>query len=258
MGVVNCTPDSFFAGSRAASGRAAIQQGLDMLQQGADLLDIGGQSSRPGAEEVGADAEWMRIEGAVKGILDAQPDALLSIDTFHHEVAAKALEAGAFMINDIYAGTRDGDMIALVADEQAPYAIMHMQGTPATMQAAPQYDDITREIKQWLGARIASLREAGVRNVVADVGFGFGKTIAHNYQLLRNLGRFVELEVPVLVGISRKSMIYKHLGSTPEEALNGTTALHAWALERGGHILRVHDVREAAETVSLYRALQGA
>jgi len=257
MGVVNCTPDSFFAGSRSQSQRQAVEQGLNMLNEGADLLDIGGQSSRPGAEEVGAEQEWKRVEGAVKGILDAHPEALLSIDTFHHEVAGRALEAGAFMINDIYAGTRDHHMVQTVAQAQAPYAIMHMQGTPATMQHAPQYQNITAEIQQWLIKRIAEVRAAGVQSMVADVGFGFGKTKAHNYQLLRELESFSALEVPIMVGVSRKSMIYKHLACGPEDALNGTTALHAWALDRGAHILRVHDVPEAVETISLHRALRG-
>lgn len=257
MGVVNCTPDSFFAGSRAQSQRQAVSHASSMLEAGADLLDIGGQSSRPGAEEVGPEGEWQRIEGAIKGILDAHPEALLSIDTFHHEVAGKALEAGAFMVNDIYAGTRDPQMIKTVAAAQASYAFMHMQGTPATMQHAPHYEDITSEILTWLQVQLTNIRTAGVHSVVADVGFGFGKTLAHNYQLLRELDEFAALNAPILVGVSRKSMIYKHLMCSPEEALNGTTALHAWALDRGAHILRVHDVSEAVETISLHRALRG-
>lgn len=257
MAVVNCTPDSFFKGSRAQTAQAAVRQGLELLHAGADVLDIGGQSTRPGAEEVGPEAEWKRIEGAIKGLLDAQPEALLSIDTFHHEVAGRALEAGAFMINDIYAGTRDEAMLKTVASAGAPYAIMHMQGTPATMQHAPQYSNVTDDVFAWLESRLSSLREAGISQPMVDVGFGFGKSLAHNFQLLNALAAFAKLQVPLLVGVSRKSMVYKTLATTAEGALNGTTALHAWALDRGAHMLRVHDVAEAREVVILHRALRG-
>lgn len=256
MGVLNCTPDSFFAGSRSESAKTAVEAGQRMLTAGADLLDIGGQSSRPGAVEVGAEEEWQRIEGAIKGLLDAIPEALISVDTFHHEVAFKALESGAFMVNDIYGGSRDAAMAQVIAQFNAPYAIMHMQGTPATMQERPAYDNITTEVLHWLQDRMSSLRAQGVQQFVVDVGFGFGKTAAHNFQLLRDLDLFHTLEAPLLVGVSRKSMIYKTLNGQPETALNGTTALHAWALERGAQLLRVHDVAEAQEVVTLHRALR--
>lgn len=257
MAVVNCTPDSFFAGSRALTAQAAVRHGLALLHAGADVLDIGGQSTRPGAEEVGPEAEWERIEGAIKGLLDAEPEALLSIDTFHHEVAGRALEAGAFMINDIYAGTRDEAMLKTVASAGAPYAIMHMQGTPATMQQAPFYSNVTDEVFAWLESRLTLLREAGITQPMVDVGFGFGKSLAHNFQLLNELDAFANLQAPLLVGVSRKSMVYKTLETSAERALNGTTALHAWALERGAHMLRVHDVAEAREVVILHQAMQG-
>jgi dihydropteroate synthase len=256
MGVLNCTPDSFFAGSRSTSAKTAVASGRNMLAAGADLLDIGGQSSRPGAVEVGAREEWQRIEGAIKGLLDAVPEALISVDTFHHEVASKALEAGAFMINDIYGGSRDASMAQVIAQCNAPYAIMHMQGTPATMQEQPIYDHITSEVLHWLQDRMSALRAQGVQQFAVDVGFGFGKTAEHNYQLLSDLDQFHALHAPLLVGVSRKSMIYKTLNIQPETALNGTTALHAWALDRGAHLLRVHDVAEAREVVTLHRALR--
>ena len=256
MAVVNCTPDSFFSGSRAPTAKAAVRHGLTLLQAGADVLDIGGQSTRPGAEEVRPEAEWKRIEGAVKGLLDAEPKTLLSIDTFHHEVAGRALEAGAFMINDIYAGTRDDAMLKTVASARAPYAIMHMQGTPATMQLQPHYNSVTKEVFTWLETRMLRLKESGIDQLLLDVGFGFGKSLEHNFQLLNDLAVFSNLQAPLLVGLSRKSMVYKTLGTTAESSLNGTTALHAWALDRGAHMLRVHDVAEAREAAELHRALR--
>lgn len=255
MGVLNCTPDSFFAGSRSESGRKAMDQGRKMIAAGADVIDIGGQSSRPGAAEVGAAEEWQRIEGAIKGLLDAVPEAMISVDTFHHEVALRALEAGAFMINDIYGGSRDTEMAQVISEYNAPYAIMHMQGNPATMQTNPSYGDISEDVFQWLQDQMNHLKQHGIQQFMIDVGFGFGKTASHNFQLLRELDQFHALNAPLLVGISRKSMIYRTLNGQPETALNGTTALHAWALERGAHMLRVHDVKEASEVVKLHGAL---
>ncbi|MBO75188.1 MAG: dihydropteroate synthase [Flavobacteriales bacterium] len=255
MGVLNCTPDSFFAGSRSESGREAVKQGRKLIAAGADVLDIGGQSSRPGATEVGAAEEWQRIEGAIKGLLDAVPEAIISVDTFHHEVALRALEAGAFMINDIYGGSRDTVMAQVISEYNAPYAIMHMQGNPATMQTRPAYDDISGDVFHWLQDQMSHLKQQGIEQFMVDVGFGFGKTTAHNFQLLRELDQFQALNAPLLVGVSRKSMVYKTLNGQPETALNGTTALHAWALERGAHMLRVHDVEQACEVVKLHGVL---
>lgn len=251
MGIINCTPDSFFTGSRYG-GKDAILTGQRMIDEGADVLDIGGQSTRPGAEEIGAQAEWERIEAPLKGILDARPEALISIDTFHAEVAHRALETGAFMINDVSAGIKDQDMVAVVLHHQAPFAIMHMQGTPANMQDNPQYEEVVTDVKHWLKSRLSELRNAGIDQLVADVGFGFGKTLEQNYALLNGLSEFRTLNCPLLIGVSRKSMIWRALESSPENALNGTTALHAWALDRGGNILRVHDVLAAREVVKLH------
>lgn len=201
--------------------------------------------------------EWNRIGPVIHGLLDASPDALISVDTFHAEVAAKALEAGAFMINDIYAGSRSQEMTGVIRATGAPYAIMHMQGTPATMQLNPSYDDPIRDISHWFSERISSLENAGIHQLILDVGFGFGKSIADNFALLNGLDAFANFELPLLVGVSRKSMIWKTLNIRPEESLNGTSALHAWALDRGAHLLRVHDATEAREVVALHERLSG-
>lgn len=257
MGVVNCTPDSFYDGSRF-DGRNAAQMAVMMMEQGADIIDLGGQSSRPGAREISWSEEWNRIQDPIKRILDHKPEALLSIDTFHAEVAAKALDEGAFMINDIYAGTKDqGAMVDVVRQHQCPYVIMHMQGEPQSMQSNPQYEDVTSEVKTWFMERIESLNALGINQLVIDVGFGFGKSLGHNFRLLRELEKFREIQRPILVGISRKSMIWKTLDSTPEKALNGTTALHAWALDRGADLIRVHDVDTAQEVLRLHQSLNG-
>ena len=254
MGIVNCTSDSFFSGSRFTED-AAVIAGVKMLNSGADMLDLGGQSSRPGAIEVDAPEEWRRIEAPLKGILDASPDALISVDTFHAEVAHKALEAGAFLINDIYGGTRDSQMIEVIKAMQCPYAMMHMQGTPRTMQDAPTYQDVVSDVILWFQKRLDHLRQEGIHQLMVDPGFGFGKNIQHNFDLLSRLHAMNALDCPILVGISRKSMIWKTLDCTTDEALNGTTALHAWALERGANILRVHDVSAASEVVRLHEKL---
>jgi dihydropteroate synthase len=257
MGIVNCTADSFYSGSRFMENEA-VSAGIKMLESGADLLDIGGQSSRPGAIEVGAHEEWRSIETPLKGILDAAPEALISIDTFHAEVAHKALEAGAFLINDIYGGTRDDEMIEVIKAMGCPYAIMHMQGTPQTMQTDPTYLDPVTDVIQWLQSRLDHLRKEGIDQCMIDPGFGFGKNLRHNFDLLNRLDSMHVLDCPILVGVSRKSMIWKSLQCTPEEALNGSTALHAWALQRGAHLLRVHDVRAAREVVTLHHQLISA
>ena len=256
MGILNATPDSFHAGSRVA-GVTAADEAVRMVEEGAAILDLGGQSSRPRAERVGPAEEWCRVEPALDAIRTALPNVPISVDTFHAEVARKALDAGADMINDISAGALDPELPMVVAERGVPYAIMHMQGTPATMQERPTYANITAEVLDWLEDRMSSLREQGIQQLAVDVGFGFGKTAAHNFQLLRDLDQFHALQAPLLVGVSRKSMVYKTLNGQPESALNGTTALHAWALERGAHMLRVHDVAEAREVVALHRALRG-
>lgn len=256
MGILNATPDSFHAGSRFQR-EAAVQAGIDMVQHGADLLDLGGQSSRPGAERIGADAEWDRVGPVLEGLKSALPDTPVSVDTFHATVARRALAAGASIVNDISAGTLDPDMPGTVAEFDAPFIAMHMQGTPETMQDRPLYTDVMAEVRGHLEARLKVLHDAGIRDIAVDPGFGFGKTLAHNYALLQGLPELKALGCPLLVGVSRKSMIHKALGIAPADALNGTTALHAWALDRGADILRVHDVREAVECVRLHQYLHG-
>ena len=202
--------------------------------------------------------EWERIEFVIAGILNERPEAILSVDTFHGEVAARALDAGAFMINDVFAGTKDEELVHVVSARRAPLVIMHMQGTPATMQVNPRYANASEDIITWLQQRSVDLKSQGIDQLVVDPGFGFGKTTEHNFQILRSLKAFQVLGHPLLVGVSRKSMIWKTLQSSPEAALNGTTALHAWALEGGANILRVHDVTEALETVALHHELRNA
>ena len=256
MGILNLTPDSFHdGGAWNDTGRAVAQAGR-MLQDGADILDLGAQSTRPGAEQVGADEEWARLSPVLAALKQSHPGALLSIDTFHASVAQRALDAGADLINDVSGGDADPEMWKVVADARAPYVMMHMQGTPATMQANPTYSDVVSEVYQNLQTKLFRAYDAGVTDVIADVGFGFGKTVAHNYALLDALPEFLALECPILVGVSRKSMIQKVLGTDSDGALNGTTALHAWAVDRGAHLLRVHDVAEAVEVVKLHQALR--
>lgn len=255
MGVLNATPDSFHGASRVTQAKEAAQRALQMVADGADVLDIGGQSSRPGAAPLSADEELARVLPVIEEIRTILPECPLSIDTFQAEVARRAIGAGCDIINDIGAGRLDPDMEGLMADLNVPCILMHMQGTPETMQDRPQYANPTDEVLAFLTERLDTLRAEGVEQLAVDPGFGFGKTKAHNFQLLDQFGRFAELGVPVLAGVSRKSMIYKTLGSTPALALNGTSVLHAWALDRGAHILRVHDVAEARECVKLHGAL---
>ena len=255
MGILNLTPDSFHDGGAWNNPDAALGQAERMLDEGADMLDLGAQSTRPGAEALGPEAEWQRLEPVLVALKKTQPDAIVSVDTFHAEVARRALAEGADVINDVSGGDADPDMWAVVAQARAPYVLTHMQGTPTTMQDNPTYDDVVHEVVTHLQRQVHAAYQAGVTDVVADVGFGFGKTVAHNYALLDALDQFHELQCPLLAGVSRKSMIQKVLGVDSQRALNGTTALHAWALDRGAHILRVHDVAEAKEAVALHQAL---
>ncbi len=256
MGILNITTDSFYGGSRFTETDALLQQAEKMLAEGAAILDIGGASSRPGAAEVDEAEETRRVTGAVKTILQRFPDTLLSVDTWRASVAQVAAEAGAAIVNDISAGRMDQKMYETVAALQTPYILMHMKGTPADMQKQPVYEDVVTEVLDFFIAEITKLRVLGVRDIVLDPGFGFGKTIAHNYTLLKNLHVFQRVTgLPVLAGLSRKSMIYKYLGIQPEQALNGTTALHMVALQQGASILRVHDVREAVEAIRLWEAV---
>jgi dihydropteroate synthase len=272
MGILNATEDSFFADSRvgvatggisgAPSGGAplgvssAVDRAGRMLEEGADFLDVGGQSTRPGSRALDAAEETDRVLPVIEALVKHYPHALLSVDTYHSGVARAAVEAGAVMVNDISAGDLDPRMLETVATLRVPYIAMHMRGTPQTMQQEAHYDDVTGEVLSYLATAAHRAQQAGIIDVVVDPGLGFGKTIAHNYTLLRQLDKLAMLDRPLLVGLSRKSMVYKTLGTTADHALNGTTALHMAALLKGVHILRVHDVGAAREVVRLWQALQ--
>ena len=258
MGIVNLTPDSFFAGSRI-DGAKALRERLDTLvREGAALADLGAYSSRPGAEEVSPEEERRRLRPALQILRDEYPDLPVSVDTFRSDVARMAVEEyGASMINDISGGGLDPAMYRTMAELQVPYILMHMKGDPQTMQSLTDYSDVTLDVIDYFTERIGKLLELGLHDIILDPGFGFSKTTAQNYELLAQLGSLVEaFTQPLLVGVSRKSMIYRPLDISPEEALNGTTFLHALALERGAKILRVHDVRPAVEAVQLYEELR--
>lgn len=256
MGILNATPDSFHAASRVDIDEA-LHRAEQMLKEGAAILDIGGMSTRPGAEEVTEDEERRRVVPVVKAIHRRFPEAWLSVDTYRANVARAAVEAGAGLVNDVGAGLLDPAMLSTVAALHVPYIAMHMQGTPRTMQLAPQYADVAAEVTHFLADRLATCHTAGIPDVWLDPGFGFGKTTVHNYALLRELARITALGAPVLVGVSRKRMINEVLGITAAEALNGTTVVNTLALERGADILRVHDVKEAVEVVRLWGMLRG-
>lgn len=260
MGILNATPDSFFAGSRAQALDAALRRAEQMVAEGADILDVGGASSRPGAAEVPPEEERARVVPIIEALTRAYPLVPVSIDTWRASVAEAALDAGASILNDISAGSLDADLYAVAARHpDVPYILMHMQGRPETMQQAPEYSDVVTEVLDFFIREMACLRAMGVYQIVLDPGFGFGKTVAHNYALLRNLQVFERVcECPVLAGVSRKSMINKVLNIRAEQALNGTTALHMAALQNGALLLRVHDVREAVEVVQLHAALSGS
>jgi dihydropteroate synthase len=257
MGVINVTPDSFYSGSRIADQKAVLDTARRMIAEGADFIDIGGYSSRPGAESISVGEEKMRVLGPVKLICSEIPGAVVSVDTFRSEIAGEAvMECGAHMINDISGGEADPEMFPMVARLNVPYILMHMKGTPATMQKNPVYDDVVADILKWFSARLLKLTSLGVKDIIIDPGFGFGKTIAHNFELLRRLNDFSIAGLPLMAGLSRKSMIWKTLESRPEDAMNGTTVLNTVALMNGADILRVHDVKEAAEAVRLFLRLK--
>jgi dihydropteroate synthase len=255
MGIVNVTPDSFFDGGKLTDADAVVFQVEKMLQEGATFIDLGGYSSKPGAEFVSETEELNRVIPIVKLLVENFPDILLSIDTFRSEVAKQAIENGAALINDISAGLLDENMLETVAKLQVPYIMMHMKGTPKTMQSLANYDDLLKEMNYYFSERIAKARSFGLNDIIIDPGFGFAKTLEQNYELLQNLELLQFHDLPILAGISRKSMIYKALETAPEEALNGTTFLHAFCLQKGANILRVHDVKEAVECVKLMRQL---
>jgi len=251
MGILNITPDSFYAGSRFAMRESWMAAARQMLAEGAAILDVGAVSSRPGADTVSEDEELRRLIPVVEELVRTFPCAVFSIDTYHASVAARAVESGAHIINDISAGELDPAMFETISGLGVPYIMMHMKGTPNHMQSNPVYTDVVNDIKTYFERRLEKLCHYGAADVLLDPGFGFGKTIFHNYEILRRLNEFTSIGLPIVAGISRKSMIYKVLDSTPEEALTGTTVLHTLALLNGADILRVHDVREAVETIKL-------
>ncbi len=252
MGILNITPDSFYKGSRYNTDKEILMAATGMIGDGADIIDIGGYSSRPGAVDISKEEEIGRVLKAIRLIRRELPEAVLSIDTFRADVAREAvLECGAQIVNDISGGEADTEMYSVVSSLNVPFIIMHMKGNPRTMQTNPVYEDIVADILRWFGEKIFRLQSMGVKDIIIDPGFGFGKTIVHNFELLRKLGDFSIAGLPLLVGISRKSMIWKTLGISADEALNGTTALHAIALANGADILRVHDVKEAVQTRQL-------
>ncbi len=252
MGIINTTPDSFYSGGRDGDIRDILHKADRMLQEGAGILDIGGLSTRPGSAAVTEREETDRVVPAISMIKKYFPQAFISVDTYRSGVARAAFESGADMVNDISAGNMDRNMIPVVAGLNIPYIAMHMQGTPATMQDAPRYENVALEVLQCCADKLLECRNAGIKDVITDPGFGFGKSLEQNYTLLKRLHTFSVLDTPLLAGVSRKSMLYKYLHITPEEALNATSVVNAWALEQGVHILRVHDVREARQVVTLW------
>lgn len=255
MGIVNCTPDSFYEKSRSSDFLTLQKLVEKHTHEGAEIIDLGGYSSRPGAEEVSPEEEWDRIAGILKFTKKEFPDVLVSVDTFRADVAHKACNEGANVINDISAGKLDNELFREVAYHKVPLILMHMKGNPQTMQQETQYENLLAETLYYFSERIGKAREAGIIDLAVDPGFGFSKTLEQNYFLFKNLKHFHIFDVPLLVGISRKSMIYNLLGNTAEDALNATTALHALALAQGANILRVHDVKEAKETINLIQKM---
>lgn len=254
MGIINTTPDSFYRGSRFVGVDEIVAKAEKMLNDGADIIDIGGQSTRPGSELISAEEELKRVVPAIEAIADKFPRAFISIDTFYSEVAKMAARAGATIVNDISAGRIDHKMINTVAALQMPYILMHMKGTPQNMQENAVYENLTGELLDFFIAKTAELKNAGIVDIIIDPGFGFAKTIDQNFELLKNLSVFKILDRAIMIGISRKSTIYKTLDLNPEDALNGTTALNTIGLMNGASILRVHDVKEAKEVVRLFCA----
>ncbi len=259
MGILNVTPDSFYDGGYYLTEKDILARASAILSEGADIIDVGACSSRPGAADITAEWEKERLVLAFGVIRKAFPDALLSVDTFRAEIAEFVVnEYGVSIINDISAGTMDDGMLPAAGRMKVPYIMMHMQGTPQNMQKNPKYNDVTKDLLAFFTRRIALARQAGIEDIIIDPGFGFGKTPDHNFALLRELDLFTILGCVIMVGLSRKSMIYKSLNTTPDQALNGTTVLHALALQNGAGLLRVHDVKEALEVVRLFTLYRDA
>jgi len=256
MGILNCTPDSFFDGGNYKNESDFLKQAEKLLTDGADFIDIGAYSSKPNADFVSEDEELARMVPVVELVLKHFPDTLISVDTFRAAVAKASVESGAAMVNDIAAGMLDDKMLETVGKLKVPYIMMHMRGTPQTMVKLTQYDDIVKEMLEYFAERINTARHLGIDDIIIDPGFGFAKTLAQNYEVLNKMELFQMTDLPILAGMSRKSMIYKLLDITPQEALNGTTVLNTLALTKGANIVRVHDVKEAAETVKIFNQLR--
>lgn len=254
MGIINITPDSFYAGSRFHTMDDVLHRAEKMLQEGAAILDIGGQSTRPNSQLISKDEELQRVVPFIEAIIKRFPEAIISVDTFYGKVAEYAIAAGASIVNDVSAGTMDEELWPIIAKWNVPYILMHIKGTPQTMQQYAQYDNVVTDVFDMLNLKIHQLRRMGINDIIADIGFGFAKNSTHNFQLLKHLNYFQQLNVPLLAGLSRKATIYKALGITAADALNGTTVLHTIALLNGAHILRVHDVKEAVEAIKLVKA----
>jgi len=255
MGVLNMTPDSFYDGGMYVHLDNAMKNVEKMILEGADIIDVGGMSSRPGAEIISVEKELSRVLPVISAIAVRYPNQLISIDTVHGEVAKKAIDAGASIVNDISGGSIDSGIYQVCIDERVPYVLMHIQGKPENMQDNPSYENVTLDILSYLKQKVYELRKMGMKDIVVDPGFGFGKTIEQNYELLRKMNVFNILECPILAGVSRKSMIYKYLNITPQEALNGTSIANTYALINGAKILRVHDVNEAKECLQLFEIM---
>ncbi|RUT80046.1 dihydropteroate synthase [Ancylomarina longa] len=257
MGILNLTPDSFFDGGNYRNEKSILKRAEQIITEGASIIDLGAYSTRPGAKQVSTEEEYKRMQPAVKSIRREFPNTILSIDTFRAEIAKRIVEEfGACVINDISGGTMDKEMFQVIGKLQVPYILMHIQGMPQDMQDNPIYHDIIKEILDFFQQRIKLLKEFGAKDVIIDPGFGFGKTLDHNYEIISKLKIFTKLKCPLLVGVSRKSMIYKFLGGDPTTSLNGTTALNMFALDSGASLLRVHDVREAVDCVRLYTKIK--
>lgn len=257
MGILNTTPNSFYDGGSSQSMDLILDKVEKYLSEGADILDIGGYSTKPGAEEVSEQEEIDRTAPVIEAITTKYPETIISVDTFRGNVAREAVNAGASIINDVSGWELDENMFPAITDLNVPYILMHMKGTPQTMQNEPEYNDVTLEVNEYFAKKIAQLKAAKVKDIILDPGFGFAKTLEHNYELFSKMEALGFGEFPLLVGISRKSMIYKLVDSTPQEALNGTSVLNMVALQKGAKILRVHDVKAAKETLQIYNALQG-
>ena len=258
MGIINATPDSFYKGELPAGLEEIVLQAGKMTSEGASIIDIGGQSTRPGSERISASEEIQRVIPVIDSILTTYPQTIISIDTYHSEVALAAIKAGASIVNDISAGSLDPEMIHCVSSLKVPYICMHMKGSPEHMQNNPTYDDLIKEVLDFFIDKIEQCKKAGIKDIIIDPGFGFGKTIQQNFILLKQLSVFKILDKPILAGLSRKSMVYKTLDVDVTAALNGSTVLHTIALQQGASILRVHDVKEAKEAVTLFTAFDKA